>query len=122
MTLLNKLDRPNRVWFVISAVLVIVIAALVLSLAAVKRSSDASHRSLATAQCVNEVLSLRQAPAAQDSAVYAEIFDSIGSVLTAAPGAPQQVAYQRFLAVLQKDQSVLNTNQAFRQAHPLGRC
>lgn len=42
MTLLHKLDRPNRVWFAISGVMVLVIAALVLTLFALSRANDAN--------------------------------------------------------------------------------
>lgn len=44
MTLLSgKLDRSNRIWFVISGVMVLVIAALLIALLAISKADDANH-------------------------------------------------------------------------------
>lgn len=122
MSFLSRLDKPNRVWFALSTVLVLVIAALLLGLVAVQRASDAKDQGLRTANCVNTVLALRQTPAAQDSAVTAELFSAIDDLLAADPGEAADKAYAQFKVTLAKDKAILNKNQAFRKANPLGAC
>lgn len=117
-----KIDKVIWPWFALCVVLVIACAGLTLGYLGERNAAQAKSQSLATAQCVNTVLSLRQAPAAQDSAIYSELWGSVGALLNAQAGAAQQQAYASFLALLAKDQPTLNANQIFRQQHPLGRC
>lgn len=123
MSPLGRLDHSNKVWFVISSVLVLVVAALVLSLVSVQKSNDADHRALAVAKCVNQVLALRQTPPTSktDAAATAEVISAMSDVLTASKDQAAGV-YQKFLVILAKDKAVLNANQAFRDAHPYGLC
>lgn len=78
MTLLNRLDRPNRVWFAISAVLVLVIAALVLGLFATSKANN----SQATANTANHAASQANVSIASQCEFY------YGAALASGPTIP----------------------------------
>lgn len=125
----RKIAPQLRVWVAICAALVIATAGATLgylgerSAAQSKSQSTAAIRQASsTAQCLNQVLSLRQTPSAKDSTAYAEIFGAINDVFTATQGPAQQAAFATFEKVLAKDEAILSEDNAFRGANPLGKC
>lgn len=132
----DGLDHQNRVWLAISVMLVILLATVSFTAISFKASLDSKDRSAKTADCVNDVLALRQNTAASDARVNAQnsqinaaIFRALGNVLSAPSGLEQQAAYEAFNitlssgnATLAANQITLATNQKFREQHPLGVC
>lgn len=126
---LKKLSRPYKIWFLIASFLLVAVAVITLTLIAVVKSSDATTKSaeadrhaLQIANCVNNVLALRQDTSARDSGITVELWSDLGAVLSATPGQPQKDAYNMFFAALLKDVPVLLADQKFRNTHPLGHC
>lgn len=101
---------------------IIAITALIYAFLGERTSSEAKTESLRIAKCVNNVLALRQIPSAADSSAYQAIFAAINSVIVAEPGIAQQNAFIQFERTLSANQVVLDKDQAFRTAHPLGAC
>lgn len=104
-------------------VAIIAITALIYAFLGERTSSEAKTESLKIAKCVNTVLALRQTPALADSAAYRAIFAGINDVIIAPNGSEAQTqAFQIFEKTLAVNEIVLNKDQAFRTAHPLGAC
>lgn len=123
------MDVPKQPWvktvWILTSLLVvafIAITALGYGFVAERNSSQAKTQSLRIAQCVNNVLALRQEPSTADSTAYQAIFAAINNVIIAPPGSAQQAAFLSFEKVLASNQVILNQDQAFRTAHPLGVC
>lgn len=114
----------KTVWTLTALLVVAIIAVTALAYGYVgeRNSSEAKTQSLRIAKCVNNVLALRQVPATADSTAYQAIFSAINDVIIASPGPAQQAAFVSFEKILAQNQVVLNEDQAFRTAHPLGAC
>lgn len=129
MTTGREVDVPKQPWvktmWILTALLVvsfIAITALAYGFFAERNSSAAKSQSLRIAKCVNNVLALRQTPATSDSTAYQAIFSAINNVILAPAGSAQQAAFLTFEKTLAANEVILNQDQAFRTAHPLGAC
>lgn len=121
-----ELTRAAKVWRIVGRVLIAI--SLVLSVIAIDRAVQVG-------QCINSNLGSRNAPTANDSRANiafglaeADFATTLANVLKA-PKAQASADYQKFLISLHKYQiasathaKTLATDQAMRNAHPLGRC
>jgi hypothetical protein len=119
-----KQSWVKTIWILTSLIVIsfVAITALAFGFIAERNSSAAKSESLRISKCVNNVLALRQSPSASDSSAYQAIFAAINDVIIASPGAAQQAAFLKFEKTLATNQVILNRDQAFRNAHPLGLC
>jgi hypothetical protein len=92
--------------------------------AALSKAQDATMRAQHTADCVNDILAIRQHTSAADAAAYLAFVTAVNSLFLP-PTATERdrlASVANFKAVSLRVQIILATDQKIRAAHPLGRC
>lgn len=128
MTEIRRANRWVTIWVSIAAVLLIALAATTLALIASSKSSEATTQAKAAsaeakhiAECVNAVLAARAPATSNDSKAELAFVAGITNFLTESP-TQQQKDYPGVLKTLQQSAATLQTDQGYRDQHPLGKC
>lgn len=117
----ERLARRLAVMLFICLVLLVAAIAVIIAQGAARQAADASTAARNTSNCVNNVLAQRAAPTANDAEAHIRFAVALSNLVTATK--PQQpAAFVRFVAAAKSYVHTLQADQAYRDAHPLGRC